>query len=1048
MEGGVVTVVTVEPAGRAGVPQDVSGAVTHVIVRCVRSRGGDFGVAQMLAMAGEHRPVEMLEDPRSWSTHDEVVSLLAAAERVTGETSMGWCVGEELLRQRDGADTADLLRSLGSPAELLRNVTEAAARLITVSSLEPLEVGENHAVLRATTRPRLPRHRYLCELTKGLLSQVPAIFGLSTAVIDEPECQARGGRCCLYCLTWEDEAGVQAAVVPGATFHPTTEVHGADEGPAAAGTGAVGDPRPEGAVPAAAASAGEPSGITEAPGHQARLLADRLEEAARSTADLVSGGELSALLASLAARAAGAVGASRYLLAMGQGAGRPPMIHQAGLDNAEAGTLARELLASDVPASSGTRLVVDVATHRHRFGRFAAYYQPGEDPPAGARRILSLHANCAAAAVELATAAAASRQSEATTRALLELSGALSRAGTVAVVAQSLADAVPTLAGCERSSVLLWDPFEQRLILQAWSVAEGPQGAQGAAGAGQEARVHAPAVSDAAGQAGGPPWVVADADADIVPVLSASRDVTVVDPTADEPSLRAFLARTGATCSILIPLFSDEEFVGLVSGEYLVPPRIDPRADGGLLALLRAVADQAVTALQSAWLLEQVGPLAWHDALTGLPNRRLLEHRAHRALEHNEHPGTVTTLFFVDLDRFKRVNDTFGHATGDALIRQVAQRLRDVVRRQDTVARLGGDEFAVLLPDLADMGAVRQMATRMLQAIRVPYRVDGNELHASASIGVAVWPSHGDDYDELLIHADEAMYRSKGGGRDTYTVYAPDVGPADGLMSLDPDLHHAVERNELFVVYQPAVDLRTNQVVGVEALVRWRHPRRGVIEPGAFIAQAEESEVIIDIDRFVLREVARQVREWIDGGLNPVRVSVNVSRRDLEHPRFADTVLEALRERRLPGHLLEIEFTGQIGADDHGVAGQTIERLRREGVRFAVDGFGAGASSLERLAALPVRTLKIARSLVQLIGPSDELGPLTSAIIAAAGKLGMECVAQGVETPHQRATLLQGGCTTAQGYLYGRPLLPDGMRRLLQPPPAASPAGVPADAGS
>lgn len=1011
-EGGVVTVVTVEPAGRAGVPQDVSGAVTHVIVGCVRSRGGDFGVAQMMAMAGEHRPVEMLEDPRSWSTHDEVVSLLAAAERVTGETSMGWCVGEELLRPVDGADATDLLRSHGSPAELLRNVTEATARLLTVSSLEPLEVGEDHAVLRATTRPLLPRHRYLCELTKGLLSQVPAIFGLSTAVIDEPECQARGGRCCLYCLTWEDEAGVQAAVVPGVTFRPTPE------------------------APAA------PSGQTAPPGQQARILADRLEEAARSIGDLVSGGDPSALLASLAARAAGAVGASRYLLAVGQGAGRPPVVHQAGLDNAEAGALARELLASDVPASSGARLVVDVATHRHRFGRFAAYYQPGEDPPPGARRILSLHANCAAAAVELASAAAASRQSEATTQALLELSGSLSRAGTVAVVAQSLADAVPTLSGCDRSSVLLWDPFEQRLILQAWSVAGAPAGANHAAAAGRGANADATDVIDTAGSAGGPPWVVADGDADVVPVLSASRDVMVLDPTADEPSLRAFLARTGASCGILVPLFSDEEFVGLVSGEYLVPPRLDPRADGGLLSLLRAVADQAVTALQNAWLLEQVGPLAWHDALTGLPNRRLLEHRAHRALEHNEHAGSVTSIFFVDLDRFKRVNDTFGHATGDALIRQVAQRLRDVVRPQDTVARLGGDEFALLLPDLTDIGEARQMAARMLQAIRMPYRVDGNELHASASIGVAVWPSHGEDYDELLIHADEAMYRSKGGGRDTYTVYAPDAGPPDGQVSLDSDLHHAVERNELFVVYQPAVDLRTNRVVGMEALVRWRHPRRGVIEPGAFIAQAEESEVIVDIDRFVLREVARQVREWIDGGLNPVRVSVNVSRRDLAHPHFADTVLEALRERRLPGHLLEIEFTGHPGADDHGVAELTIERLRREGVRFAVDDFGAGASSLERLAALPVRKLKIARSLVQLIGPADELGPLTSAIIAVAANLGMECAAQGVETPHQRTTLLQGGCTTAQGHLYGRPLLPEGMRRLLQPPPATSPAGA------
>ena len=1042
--------VTVEPAGRAGVPQDISGAVTRVIVGCVRSRGGDFSVAQMLAMAGELRPVEMLEDPRIWSTHDEVVALLAAAERVTGETSMGWCVGRELVDQAVGAD---LLTTHGSPAERLREVTEATTRLVTVASLDPLEVGEDHAVLRAVTRPRLPRNRYLCELTKGMLSELPVVFGLSPAVVDEPECQARGGRCCLYCLTWEDAPGA------GQTASPGTARSAVEEGPAA-DDDAGGQSRP--ATGAGGVDTGDP-GTATVDVALARVLADRLEEAARSTADLVSGNELADFLATVASRAARAAGASRYLLAMGQGAGRPPLVLQAGLDTSEADSLARELLASGAPASTGARLVVDVATSRHRYGRFAAFYQPGEEPPAGARRIIALHANCAAAATELATASVSARQSEAATKALVDLAGALAGTGSIAAVAQTLADAVPPLAGCERSAVLLWDPFEQRLILQAWSVADSEPGAGGPPdGGGVRGTTGEPGVSEAegapredpsgAGAPGGdapaePPWVVSDADAAVVPVLSSSRDVTVVDSTVDEPSLQGFLARTGATCSLLVPLFSDEEFVGVVAGEHLDAPRTDPRADGALLMLLRAVGDQAVTALQNAWLLEQVGPLAWHDALTGLPNRHLLEHRAHRAIEQSKRLGTATTVLFVDLDRFKRVNDTYGHAAGDALIRQVAHRLRDVVRRQDTVARLGGDEFAVLLPELADTVAVHQMAARMLQAVRAPYWVDGNELHTSASIGVAVGPGHGDDYDELLIHADEAMYRSKGLGRDTYTVYVPDDPPAGDELRLDADLHHAVERNELFVVYQPTVDLGTNRVVGMEALVRWQHPQRGVIEPGVFISRAEESALIIDIDRFVIREVARQIRQWIDSGVKPVRVSVNASRRDLVHPRFADTVLEALRDHRLPTDFLEIEITEHLESDDTGVAQLTIERLRREGVRFAMDDFGTGVSSLERLATLPVRTLKIDRSLVQLIGPAHELGPLTSAIIAVAGELGMECVAEGVETLDQRATLLEGGCTTAQGYLYGRPLLPDEVQRLLQPPPSEAPAGASASAG-
>ncbi len=997
--------VTVEPSGRVSAPQDISGQVTRVLVRCLRRRGGDFGVAQMLAMAGEHRPVEMLENPRMWSTHDEVVALLAAAERVTGETSMGWCVGRELVARRAVAVDAGGLAPR-SPAECLRDATESAARLVTVASLEPLEVGRDHAVLRAVTRPRLPRNRYLCELTKGILSELPVLLGLSPAVIDEPECQAHGGRCCLYCLAWEVGPDLVTPGVLPSGAEPSGAVASEAVALGAPATGAPPSPAPG---PQPAASDARP-----------RFLADRLEDAARSTADLVAGTELEDFLAGVAARASRAAGASRYLLAMGRGPRRPPLVLQAGLDSSEAATLARDLLTDGPPSTTHPNLIVDVATSRRRYGRFAALYQPGEEAPVGARRIVALHVNCAAAAVELATASTSARRSEATTAALTSLAGALAGARSIAAVAQTVADALPPLAGCDRAAVLLWDPFEQQLTRQAWSPGEG-----------------GPA---------DPVWTVSDGDAALVPVLSTSRDVVVVDATIEEPSLRGFVARTGAASCLLVPLFSDEEFAGVLVGEHLAPPIADPRADRALLTLLRAVGDQAVTALQNAWLLQQMGPLAWHDALTGLPNRYLLEHRARRAIEQSKRLGTATTVFFVDLDRFKRVNDTYGHAAGDALIRQVAHRLRDVVRPQDTVARLGGDEFAVLLPDLDDLVEVQQMAARMLQAVRTPYWVDGDELHASASIGVAVGPGHGADYDELLIHADEAMYRSKGLGRDTYTVYVPNDVPTGDELQLDADLHHAVELRQLFVVYQPTVDLGTHRVVAMEALVRWRHPQRGVVEPSVFIARAEESELILDIDRFVLHEVARQVREWIDGGLRPVRVSVNASHRDLVHPQFADTVLEALRQHRLPADLLELEVTEHLDAHD-GAAQRTIERLRGEGVGFAMDDFGAGISSLERLATLPVRTLKIDRSLVQLIGPAHELGPLTSAIIAVAGELGMTCVAEGVETHDQRTTLLQGGCHTAQGYLYGRPLLPDEARRLLQPPPSAAPAGAPAHAG-
>ena len=501
--------------------------------------------------------------------------------------------------------------------------------------------------------------------------------------------------------------------------------------------------------------------------------------------------------------------------------------------------------------------------------------------------------------------------------------------------------------------------------------------------------------------------------------------------------------------SILAPLFSDEEFLGAVVADFLTAPAVDPRADKDLQLRLRALADQAVTAFQNAWLLEQVGHLAWHDALTGLPNRRLLEDRVHQELERAKRLGEPSAMFFVDLDRFKKVNDTLGHAAGDDLIRQVAQRLREVVRRQDTVARLGGDEFAVLLPGLNDLTSIRQLADRMLESLHMPYSIEGAEVYTSASIGIAVYPEHGETYDDLLSHADEAMYLSKSMGRNTYNIYAADdsgSAPVVGDMQLEADLHHAIERNELFVLYQPYIDLITNHMVGVEALVRWRHPVKGLLEPGSFIHQAEESNLILAIDEFVIREAARQMREWLNEGLPPLRMSVNVSGRDLMHPGFVSTVLSALQEHDVSPEWFEIEITERVAVDDNGVMRQTADMLREKGVRFSIDDFGTGSSSLQQVAAFPVSTLKIDRSFVQILGPTEELNALAAGIISMADKLGLECVAEGVETSHQSRVLLQRGCTTAQGFFFSPPLMPGDVRRMLGNPPETDGASPPGDA--
>lgn len=935
---------------------DVSGAVTGVILRYVQARAGDGAVARVLADAGEDRPASVLLDPGSWSTQEAAVSLLEAAARVTGDSEIGRHAGRELLRQYEGTESGDQLRALGTPGALLGTVAAAASRFMTAAPLEVELVTEGRAVVRATTRPGEARHVALCALTRGLLSEVPGVFGLAPAVVTETECQALGGRSCCYQLAW-------------------------DERPAAAG-----------------GSGGEHMAIL-----RARLLrmADRLEELASSASDLVSGDDLASLLAAVTARAARAVRAPATVLAVSSPPDGEVAVHCEGLGEEEARAAAADILADPTDAG-GTRLVVDVASARRRYGRLAALFPAGTGFMEQEREVFSLYATYAAAALDLATATADAERSDATARSVLDLAGTLSRATTAAEVRRALADAVPGLVGSQRSAVLGWDAGGVGL-LPAPLDAEEPDPDAVAAVVGD------PAVAAAEGSA-----VAGD--------LMAGRQPVVVGPHTDDRLARDHLERSQAVWSILAPLVSGGEFVGVVTADFDDAPEEGGGPTPDQVARLAAVADLGATALLNARLREQVGRLGWYDSLTGLPNRRLLEERAAKELERAAKAELRTAVFFVDLDRFKRVNDNCGHAAGDELLRHVALRLRDVVRRQDTVARLAGDEFAVLLPGLANPTAIEQLAGRMLERLRRPFEVLGTEVATSASIGIAIFPDHGTSFDELLSHADEAMYRSKGMGRDTFSVYEPAVEKGGrGEEVHEADLRQALAAHQLFLLYQPYVDLRSGQVVGVEALVRWRHPTRGVLEASAFVPGAERTGVIVDIDRFVVEEAVAQLRAWSDQGLAPLRMSVNVSRRDLMDPGFVDTVRSALHRHDVAPARLEIEVSGRLLVDAAGPVHQTIEALRREGVRFTVDDFGSG-SSPEQVATFPVNTIKVSRSFLQLLGPPEEVRLLTTAVIAMADRLGMECVVGGRDPSHQSPVLLQRGATTAGGFYFSPPL--------------------------
>ncbi len=988
-----------DPAtGGAGTRQDVSGAVTSVLVRHVRRRCGDEGVASVLSLAGEHRTAADLEDATSWSTHDEAVRLFHAAATVTADPVVGRKVGEEMLRQHDGTNVANLLRSLGSPGELLRNVAAALAKFFTVTTMEPLEVGDAHAVVRARTRAGFRREQCLCDLTRGLLSQVPALFGLVPAEVAESECQAAGGRFCLYSVAWEQRQW--SAFVDERSSLYTTAWHDA------------------GVVEARAEIDLDDHSRAAELRQQVDELTGQLEAVYSTAADLLAADDIDAVLARITARAAHAVNAPRYLLVVRTSAGGLPRLHHHGFSDVEAAALAGELLGTDPDDPDGSRLIVDITSRRRAYGRLAAVFPEGVRFFAGERRKLALYADYAATALDVVSSLEEVRRSNATARALLDFSRALARAATPDDVARTLAAAVPAAVGVQRSSVWLWDAGAGCLVHTArWS----------------------------------PPGTRADVPAphpielQTVVRLVHGPGVIVVHHAEADTRLGGLFDGTGTTSAAVAPLVSGGELLGLVTAEISDQGRTDKVEDSDLHERLGGLAGHAVTAMTNTRLLEQVSHLAWHDSLTGLPNRRLLEDRVNQELLRARRTGNPLCVFFVDLDRFKHVNDTLGHAAGDELIVEVARRLSQTVRSQDTVARLGGDEFAVLLPDLGGPEVVEHLARRTIEVLHAPYQIAGRELHASASIGVAVAPEHGDSFDQLLSASDAAMYRSKSLGRNTFQMFRPDQSDDQQPdAQLQDDLEHAVERGELFLVYQPYVDLGTGDVIGVEALARWDHPGRGVLEPSAFVPMAEESELIVPIDCWVMTEACRQVRTWDQPGL---RLSVNVSTRDLASDRFVETATRTLVDTGLPPEQLELEVTERVVLDAAGTAEHNVERLRRLGVRFSIDDFGAGYSALNRIGSFPVSTLKIHESFVQVLGPHDESAALVSAIVSLASELGIECVAEGVETHQQHRILVQRGCGAGQGFFFSPPLPPDEMHHLLGQARAAATASAPA-AGS
>jgi diguanylate cyclase (GGDEF)-like protein len=529
------------------------------------------------------------------------------------------------------------------------------------------------------------------------------------------------------------------------------------------------------------------------------------------------------------------------------------------------------------------------------------------------------------------------------------------------------------------------------------------------------------------------PLAVDRGEIDEVPLEGGTRGVVELPLGNDPPRLLAPLAALGVRRVRVLTLRDSEGLLGLL---------LLGIADAGALApdpaFARQVADQAAIAISNARTAEHNRFLAQRDALTGLANRVVFMDRLEQALSRAHRDGSLVAVLLVDLDRFKAVNDTLGHAAGDRLLRLLGARLEGVLR-EGTLARLGGDEFAVLLLAPASAESTTAVAQRIQEALTRPFSLDGREIFVTGSIGIAAYPMDGSDAGSLLQHADAAMYQAKAAGGGRFSFYTREIGErALHRLALEAALRRALEHDEIRIEYQPVVDLRTRTWVGFEALARWTSPELGSVSPGEFIGIAEETGLIVPLGEQILRTACRQAREWELRHGRALRVAVNVARRQLRDRSLIDAVDRILEETGLGPELLGLELTESEFMEQQADGWDTLHELRERGIRVSLDDFGTGYSSLGYLRTAPVDALKIDKRFVDSLGAQGADDAIVRAVIAMGHALGMKVVAEGVEREEQLEALRSLGCELVQGWVFSAALSADEVdKRLAEQDPEA-----------
>ncbi len=430
---------------------------------------------------------------------------------------------------------------------------------------------------------------------------------------------------------------------------------------------------------------------------------------------------------------------------------------------------------------------------------------------------------------------------------------------------------------------------------------------------------------------------------------------------------------------------------------------------------------------------EKVTHLAYHDYLTGLPNRLSFDKELNRSLQHSRDNNHFAAVMLLDLDNFKEANDTKGHLVGDQILQEVAKRFTLCIRKADFLARLGGDEFAIILTEVREPKDASAIAQRVLNAVNQPINIGGSSMHISVSIGIATYPISGEDGPSIVDNADKALYRVKANGGNSYEFFTQEIQTQNiESIMIENGLRFALLRNEFFLVYQPIMDLTSNHIIGVEALLRWQHPDLGVVMPDKFISVAEENRLILPIGDWVLSQACRQLKLWNNSGFQNLRLAVNLSGLQLMHRDFLEIIKATITETQINPRYLELEITESTIIDQHDVARPLLEQLHKLGIHILIDDFGSGYSTFTRLKDLPVTGLKISREFIMNINKEPKNIEIVKSMIELAKRLDMLIVAEGIETEAEHKTLTSLNCELAQGFFYSEPLGVRSMTKLLQ----------------